>query len=246
MNRLNQIYSEDKRVPKEINLKDLYRTVKKRFWIAILLAVFFMGAAWYYTSKNKTVPLFEASTNMVIQADGESRKTMEVIITDISMLEKVIEELRLSTSAQSLANRIVIENIDGSKVMSITVTDTNPNRAADIANTTAAIFQENVPKSIEYEEILLLSKAQVNPTPVNKDNQMMMILGGAILGIFIGIGLTLLLDSLDETVKSERDIETLLGIQVIGSVSKMNKRNVLKKKVKKEKVELRGETIGLK
>lgn len=246
MNPINRIYSEDKRAPKEINLKELFRTIKKRIWVVLILIAVFIGAGWFYSSSNKTVPLYETSTNVIVQADSESRKTLQVIIKDPSTLEKVIERLNLKKSPQALASQIETENIESSRVIHISVTDLDPVRAAEIANTTAAVFKESVPKMIELEEMTIVSEAKVNPVPINEDNQKKIIIAAAILGTIVGVGLILLIDSLDETVKSERDIETLMGIQVIGSVSKMTKRNVQKKRLRSEKLELRGETIGYK
>lgn len=246
MGRFKPIYSEDKRIPKEIDLKGLFRTIKKRFWIVLVFTVVMTSAGWFYSNSHKSVPLYETSTNIIVQADAEARKTLQVIIKDTVILEKVIEKLGLKKSPQGLANQIEVEIIESSSVLNIRVTDPDPKQAANIANTVAAVFKDNVPKIIEYEEITIVSEAKINSLPVNSDNQKIIIAAAAILGVIIGVGFILLIDSLDDTVKSEHDIETILGIQVIGGVSKMNKRNVHKKKVKRGQLELRGETIGFK
>jgi len=131
-------------------------------------------------------------------------------------------------------------------VVKISVTDTNPVRAADIANTTATVFKGQIPKVIKYKNVSVLSEAQINSEPINKDNQNKIIIGAFAVGLILGLGLIFLIDSLDDSIKSTRDIETVLGVQVLGSISKMNKRNVTKKRAKSEKLELRGETVGIK
>ena len=69
MNRLNQIYSDDQRVAKEINLKDLYRVIKKRLWVVAVITILAAIAGWFYSSLNKTEPLYQTSTNIIIDAD---------------------------------------------------------------------------------------------------------------------------------------------------------------------------------
>ncbi|MDF2903474.1 MAG: capsular polysaccharide biosynthesis protein, partial [Bacillus sp. (in: firmicutes)] len=77
-------------------------------------------------------------------------------------------------------------------------------------------------------------------------NQNRTIMISFVLGLIIGIGLVLLLDSLDDSIKSEYEVEELLGLPVIGTVSKMNNKNVKKKNNSYSELEIRGETIGLK
>ena len=56
--------------------------------------------------------------------------------------------------------------------------------------------------------------------------------------------LVFFLDSLDDSVKSEDDVEEFLGVPVLGKVSKMKKKNLKKKNRGKQELEIRGETIG--
>ncbi|RBP88289.1 capsular polysaccharide biosynthesis protein [Cytobacillus firmus] len=237
---------QDQRVAKEINLKDLFRVIKKRFWIVIVFAVLATAAGWFYSNANKTVPLYETSTNIIINAETGYRNTLQVIIKDTIVLEKVIRELELERSPSSLAGSINVGSIDDTQVVKITVTDTNPTRAADIANTTAKVFIEEIPNIMGFEDVRVLSEAKINLIPINEDNQNKIIIAAFIFGIIAGIGLIFLIDSLDDSIKSEKDIESVLGIQVLGSVSKINKKNVNKRKNRQTKLEFRGETIGFK
>lgn len=237
---------QDQRVAKEINLKDLFRVIKKRFWIVIVFAVISTAAGWFYSNANKTVPLYETSTNIIINAEPGYRNTLQVIIKDTIVLEKVIRELELEMSPSSLAGSINVGSIDDTQVVKITVTDTDPTRAADIANTTAKVFIKEIPNIMGFEDVRVLSEAKINPLPINEDNQNKIIIAAFIFGIIAGIGLIFLIDSLDDSIKSEKDIESVLGIQVLGSVSKINKKNVNKRKNRQTKLEFRGETIGFK
>ncbi|MBS4179160.1 YveK family protein [Lederbergia citrea] len=246
MNHLNQPYREDKRVAKEINLKDLYRVLKKRFWIVMVITIVTTAAGWVYSNLNQTIPLYETSTNIIIDADSEYRKTLQVIIKDTTVLENVIEQLGLDKSPEALAGQINVTNVDESQVVKISVIDTDPNRAVEIANSTAKVFTRNIPKIIVYKDIRILSEATLQPFPINESNPNKYILIAFIFGIIVGTGLIFLIDSLDDSIKSERDIEMMLGIQVLGSVSKMNKKNINKRKKKRAELELRGETIGIK
>lgn len=246
MNHNHSYFSEDRRIAKEINLKELYRVVKKRYWIILVITVLTTIAGWYYSHLNKPEPLYESSTNIIIGADSEYRKTLQVIIKDTIVLETVISNLGLDQSSKSLANQISVESIDNSQVVKISVIDTNPERAANIANMAAKVFKDEIPNILGFEEVQILSEARINPIPVNDSNPNKLVVAAFIIGIIIGSGLIFLIDSLDDSIKSERDIETVLGIQVLGSISKINNKNVRKKKGQKTKLAFRGETVGFK
>ncbi|AND41939.1 YveK family protein [Cytobacillus oceanisediminis] len=239
-------YFQDQRVAKEINLKDMFMVIKKRFWIVMIFSVIATAAGWFYSNDNKTVLLYETSTNIIINAESGYRNTLQVIIKDTIVLDKVIRKLELERSPDSLAGSINVDSIDDTQVVKITVTDTNPERAADIANTTAKVFIEEIPNIMGFEDVRVLSEAKINPIPINEDNQNKIIIAAFIFGIIAGVGLIFLIDSLDDSIKSEKDIESVLGIQVLGSVSKINKKNVNKRKNRQTKLEFRGETIGFK
>ena len=177
---------------------------------------------------------------------SEYRNTLQVIIKDTIVLENVIGELGLEKSPEALAGQINVESIDGSQVVKISVIDTDPERAVDIANTIAKVFIKEVPAIIIFKDIRVLSEAKINPFPINEDNQNKIILAAVIFGIAVGVGLVFLIDSLDDSIKSERDIEMMMGVRVLGSVSIMNKKNANKRKNKRADLEFRGETIGFK
>ncbi|MDR7079108.1 capsular polysaccharide biosynthesis protein [Neobacillus niacini] len=242
MNSFNQ-NNNDKRKAKEINLQELFNVIKRRF-LAIAVITILAGIVGMILNNTSIVPLYQSSSRIIIGADEESRKTLQVIVRDSSILDLVVKELNLSKSAEALAGQISVASVDGSQVVSISVVDTDPEQAALIADTTAKIFQEEVPKIVGQDYIRSLSKAKVNPLPINpkSNNKVFMAIIG---GLVVGVGLAFLLESLDDRIRSEKEIETMLGVQVLGRVSKMNKRNI-KKKNGQSNLEVRGESVGVK
>ena len=60
-----------------------------------------------------------------------------------------------------------MQSIDASQVVSISVIDSDPTMAANIANTTAKVFKEEIPNIIGFNDVQLLSEAKVVPYPIN-------------------------------------------------------------------------------
>ncbi|MEH6908809.1 YveK family protein [Neobacillus drentensis] len=233
------------KAPKEINLKELFLVIKRRF-LMIAFITFLAGIAGYILNQSTVAPLYQSSSRIIIGADGESRKTLQVIVRDSSILDIVIKKLNLKETADQLANQISVASLEDSQVVSISVMDKDPVRASEIADTTAETFKEEVPKIVGKDYIQILSKAKVNPDPINpktNNKQLYAIIGG----IVIGIGLAFFLETLDDRIRSNKEIEELLEVPVLGKIPKINKRNMRRAANKsKLEVEMRGETIDYK
>ncbi|MFB3170648.1 Wzz/FepE/Etk N-terminal domain-containing protein [Neobacillus sp. 179-C4.2 HS] len=244
MRNIDQIQKQENQKVKDINLKELFFVIKRRFWI-IMVSVILASIIGAYLSNISITPLYQTSSRIIIGADAESQKTLQVIIKDSTILDKVIKELNLDKSAEELAGQISVASIDGSQVVSISVVDSDPILAAKIADKTAQIFKNEVPNIVGQDYIRLLSNAKVNTTPINQENNNKLYLA-IIAGIVVGVGFAFLIESFDDRIRSEKEIEAIFGVQVLGKISKMNKRNIKKKKNGHLEIELRGETIGYK
>jgi capsular polysaccharide biosynthesis protein len=235
--------SPTKKIAKEINLKEIFFVIKKRLWILIFITVLATLAGFAYGETKTTTLLYQSSTRLIIGADSELMKTLQVIIKDSTVLEKVVGKLKLNRSSEALANQINVESLDSSKVVSINVIDTDPKRAADIANTTAEVFKNEIPNILGFNDVRILSPAKVHTNPINEEGNKAVNIS-LLFGIFAGIGLVFLLDSMDDTVKSEKDVEEYLSLPVLGRISKMNKKNIQKQIHQQIDMNTRGETIA--
>lgn len=232
-NKYNTIY-ENQKSAKEINIKQLFEIIGRRLWIVIIVALLFTLAGYLKTLS--TTPLYQSSTRIIIEANQDKMKTLQVIIKDTTVLQKVVNEMELPMSPEALAGAITVTSVEDSEVVSISVTSSDPYMAAEIANKTAQVFKEEAPNIVNFKKIRDLSPAKVNFSPINGDRNGT-IIKSSIVGLVIGIGLAFLLNSLDYTVRSEQEIEDIIGFPVIGRVSKMNKKNsnVNKKNIQKFK-----------
>lgn len=164
---------------------------------------------------------------------------------DPVIMEKVLQKLDLTRSPEALAGQISVDSIDNSQVVRITVIDNDPVLAADIANATVNVFKTEIGTIVDFHDVSFLSEAKVNQFPINsKGNRIIYI--AFVFGLIAAVGFVFLLHSLDDTVNSHRDVEELVGVPVLGTVSKMTKRNINKKKHKQSELEYRGEIFDLK
>lgn len=236
------------------SLQDFFKPLKKHFILILLLTVFstLIGGlvSYYYLT-----PVYQASIKLLVQENtsapnsGEIQKniqlinTYNVIIKDPLILDIVRNELALDQlTTAALISKINVSGDGNSQVVTITVQDTNQFVARDIANTTATVFQREISNIMNVDNVNLLSKAKAveNQTPI-KPNKVKLMAMAMVVGLLIGVGLALLLDYLDNTLKTEQEIESLLGIPVIGSISSMERKEQVKLDKVQQKLVAEGE-----
>ncbi|MED4635294.1 Wzz/FepE/Etk N-terminal domain-containing protein [Peribacillus frigoritolerans] len=219
-----------------ISINDIFKTLKKRWKLIMLLtliAALISGTISYFL----LTPVYQSSTQILVnqkqsenQLDSTQIKsnidminTYSVIIKSPAILEKVIDELEIDQSVDQLSQKITINSQENSQVFSLTVQDSNPAKAVEIANTVSSIFQKEIKDIMNVDNVTVLAKAEIkeNPTPV-KPNPLLNIAIAIVVGLMAGIGLAFLLEYMDNTIKDEDDIERLLELPILGSIQKIS------------------------
>lgn len=229
---------------KDIHLKDYFDVLKRRFWIIILIVIVATSVGYYMSNHNYT-PVYETSTRIIIEADNNYMNTLMVMIKDPIIMEKVQNELMLEKSPEAIASQIDVNRIDESQVIKISVVDQDPETAMHIANATARLFKSEIGNILEFNDVQLLSEAKQNNVPIN-ENKNRLILITFVLGTVVGIGFVFLLDSLDDSIEKNSEVEEILGVPVLGRISNMKKiKQIQTKKKKQTEVQLRGDKVSV-
>ncbi len=151
----------------------------------------------------------------------------------------------LNIKIDQLKNEINVGNEKDSQIIVITVQDKNAYLARDIANTTAEVFKGEVAKIMNVDNVTVLSKAEVaeNQSPI-KPSPMLNVAIAFVVGLMASIALAFLLEYLDNTVKKEEDVESLLALPVLGIVARMDEETMNVKSQTPSSRKVRGQTIG--
>ncbi|SFC10931.1 Capsular polysaccharide biosynthesis protein [Alkalibacterium subtropicum] len=218
----------------EISLVELFAIIKKRLALIINLTLLgllitavytFFIATPEYSATTQLLVNRTQQTEMIQQSDINTNlqliNTYKDIIKGPVILDDVREDLNLSLTHTEVADKISISNASDSQVFSITVNDTDPYAAAELANTTASVFQEKLNEIMNVDNITVISPAVPDTSPVSPNNTLNLAIG-LVLGGMVGVGLAFLLEFLDNTVKDEDFIVEELGWTSLGIVSKMN------------------------
>ncbi|WP_322551827.1 Wzz/FepE/Etk N-terminal domain-containing protein [Priestia megaterium] len=245
-----------------INLRELFQVLRKRLWLIVLITII-AATVSAVISFFVLTPVYQSKTqilvnqakndeqlyyNQTVQTNVQLINTYNDIIKSPAILDKVIKELKLDSSAQSLSGQIQVTNAQDSQVAQIVVQDTSAKRATEIANTTASIFKKEIPEIMNVDNVSVLSKATLgeSASPV-KPQPLTNIAIAVVVGLMLGVGLSFLLEYFDNTLKTEQDIENLLELPVMGVITTIKDvpkaTNVQHPNVT-ARVPQRGETIG--
>ena len=221
-----------------ISLKELFDTLKKRLTLIISITLIAMIAS-AVISYFVITPQYKSSTQILVnQQDQESVSlygtnavqtniqligTYSGIIKSAAILNNVKEDLNLDMSVSELNSKITVENDQGSLLMTLSVTDKDPKLALDIANKTAEVFEKEIKNmmSVDNVKVLPLAEDQENQAPISPNPPLNIVIA-AVVGLMIGVGLSFLLEYLDNTLKTEQDIEKLLELPVLGAITKID------------------------
>ena len=215
-----------------IDLREYFAIIKKRFWIIALLAIIsalISGVISFFMLN----PVYEAKSTLIVNADKQAETqivtgdqitvtqklavTYGEIIKSRIVLDDVIKNLKLETTYESLSGQITVSPVNDTQIISISVQDTNPQKARDIANEIPKVFAKEAKRITKANDIQVIDKA-ILPKDAVKPNKMMNIAIAAVLGMMIGLFIVFLIEYLDNKIKTPQDIEKHLGLSVIGVI----------------------------
>lgn len=213
----------------EIDVFALLRTLWRKKFLVLLTALLSAGVGFAYSAFLAT-PQYDSTTrlyvvnqntqanvgitNQDLQAGSYLVKDYKEIILSQDVLRNVTETLGFNGDIKS---KITVNIPVDTRILSITVRDSDPNQAASIAN---ALREEAAKKIIDVTKVSDVTTleealpAEQPSTPRTKRN----IALGFIAGAGVAIALVLILEILDDRVKRPQDIEEVLGMPLLGIV----------------------------
>lgn len=217
----------------EINLKDLFNFFVKKIPLMMLITIFIFAVGIVYTMVLKT-PLYKGDTTLILvkkeDADSSSSLTQNdivlnqklvatysVIIKSRRVLNQVISQLKLNESTKELSKKVTVSNKSDTEIIQISVSDEDPKRAAQIADTIADVFKQEVMEIYSLENVTIIDEAEVQSTPYNIQLGKSFLLFFA-AGLVVAGGVVFAIYYFDTSIKSSEEVENRLGIPVIGNI----------------------------
>jgi receptor protein-tyrosine kinase len=220
-----------------MNLQDFIKLLRSRWLIVcatVLVAVLGALAVSFMTT-----PLYQASTRLYVATATASslsdlyqgnRLSQDRVLSYAKLLmgetvaQRTVDKLGLDMSAGQLREHVKASATPDTVLIDVTVLDESPVRARDIANVLSDEFvslagELETPEDGAKPDALVVveQRASVPGAPVVPKTFRNVALGLG-LGLLLGIGLAVLRDLLDNTVKDRETLESITGAPIVGMI----------------------------
>lgn len=186
----------------------------------LLISVFMITPQYKSTTRLYVVNQSSGTDNLTvqdIQAGGYLVKDYKEIITSEAVLSQVIEKENLMVSPGELANQISIDIPTDTRIISINVMDKSANEASDIANTLREVASAKIKAVTNVQDVNTFEVAKPSKKPATPNIKRNIMIGFVVGFVLITI-IILVVEVLDDRIKSPEDVETKLGFTLLGVV----------------------------
>lgn len=213
----------------EIDLLELLFAFRRRI-LWIVLAAILGGGISFAGTRVLMTPMYESTTTMLVltsettlsslselQLGTQLTNDYEILTKSRAVLETVIENLNLNLGYEQLNNMVSISNPEDSRIMEITLTYPDPEEAKTIVDEIASVTSEFIGDQMEGIPPKIIDQGEVPSGPSSPSVSRNTLLG-TLLGIVVSCGIITVITVMDDTIRTEEDIEYYLGIPTLASV----------------------------
>ena len=186
-----------------------------------LLVCMFALTPKYQASINMTVNTRQDTTTTFTSDNFNSAKnlisTYAVIIKSNIVLNEVIDTLDLDMTYAELYDMVDVADVDATQIMKITVTDTDAERAGEIAQTISEIVPDVLVEKVEAGSCKTVRDVSINPNKVFPQTKKYVVLAG-VLGAVVVCGILVLAHLLHDTIVDDEDVQNKLGLPMLSLI----------------------------
>ena len=214
----------------EIDLVEVFRRLLTRAPMMIAVGLLTALIA-FFVSGFVIAPTYESTTRIYVLSRQDN---MNVTYSDLQMgtqltqdyaeliqsryvLEQVIEILKLDMEYDGLKEKVSVSVPTDTRIVSITVSDSDPVQAMEIANSIRETATEYITDVMDIEAVNVVETAFL-PTQKSGPNVRLVTIIGGILGMSVIAAIAIIEYLLDDTIKTTDDVERYLGLSTLAMI----------------------------
>lgn len=221
----------------ELNLKELFYEFWKRKIFVLIMIIFGVAIGMLYSSF-LVKPMYKSVTSLVLSKPTTEGGATSGSITqnDITLNQKlvstygeimksrtvakqVIDRLDLKISEDELIESISVQAKKDTELLEISVSFSDSEIAANIANTLAEVFTDKVKEVYQIENVSIIDKAEKDDIPYNVNMTKTVVLFA--FGFFVISCLVIFIKVyFNNTIKGPEDVERVLSLPVLAVIPK--------------------------
>lgn len=220
-----------------LDFRDFYYILKKRFKliaIVTILCTSLAGILSFFVIK----PTYEADTTIIVgklqngqKSDAQYNdvmmyqnlvKTYAQIAQSNAVMESASNRMNGSMNAGQLKKIITVTPQQGTQILEIKGESKNPSQVVNVVNAVSGSFIDESKRVFPTGgSIQIMDNPQFPNKPIKPKKALNMAIA-FFIGLMVSIGFSFMIEYMDNTIKTEEDINKTLGIPVIGIIPKGN------------------------
>jgi succinoglycan biosynthesis transport protein ExoP len=212
------------------------RLLRKWWWL--FAAAFLVGGGLAYGVSLRLTPTYQATTTLLVvqrQTEGSVNltdiqtaerlaNTFSRLVTIRPVLQQAIADAGLPFSITQLEDRLVVRNPPSTQLLEVSAKSNDPELAATMANAVVTSFISSNQANLSNRPglVSVVERAEPPLGPI-APRPMLNAALGALLLLFVAAGVVLLVEYLDDTVKSPEQASEISGLPALGRIEQFEK-----------------------
>lgn len=225
-----------------MNIKQYARIVWRWLWLIAACALL-AGVAAYLVSTRR-VPVYSSSTTLLVNAprvalysqysDADLRTTERLLGTYAELLvsrpvlQDVVTNLGLPFGPATLEARTAVTVTPNTLLITVTVRDGDPDQAAAIANEIVRVLNmreqellgNQIVTTFRGDALKVIEPALPRQTPAGLP-PLQAVIYAALAAALVGLGIALLIEHLDDTVRGPQMVAAATGLPTLGAIARI-------------------------
>lgn len=170
-----------------------------------------------YVNNTSSTQGIESITGTNLTAAQQLVNTYVNIIKSDTVLDEVIQNGNLSGTAENIRQIMTASQVDDTEMFTVTISHPDPETAAHIANTIAAVAPNRISGFVKGSSTEIIDYAKVSAAPYTPSYSKNVVLGALLGCVLMGTYLTIRF-LFDMRIKDEEDVVEYLKIPVLGVI----------------------------
>jgi capsular polysaccharide biosynthesis protein len=228
-----------------LDVRDIIRILKKRFWLIFsitLIAALISGLYSVYVLK----PIYQSKVSIVIGKLQDATEQSQYNYNDVMMFQNLMKTYAQIANSRTVAQKALEllgskDNMTVKEIMSqttvtpqadtqiieLSVKNGSPELSKAVLDAVCQSFTEEATRIFPSGYLQIIDTSEVPKIPVGPRKKLNVAIA-FLLGLMASLGLSFMLEYLDNTIKNESDLERYIGIPVIGVIpKKSNNKHIL-------------------
>ena len=236
--------------------------IAMKYWLVMVILMLFGAFTGFALSRWVISPVYQAKTSLYVGLDtNKNEEKMSDVYSSVMLGSKLVNDYKEFITTRRVKTLVYDEVIQknllpvpfdyeasvalkrNTRVVVISIQSHDPNTAKVIANVTARVFEKLSKDIMKLNNVQVIDTALL-PTDYIKPKTRNNIVLGAFLGILLAVGISILAELLDRTIKNPEEASEKLNLPVFGTINEIGEDDDSSNKKSGKKKPLKGR-IGI-